>query len=129
MEDEACGVFFFLFLRQPPRSTRTDTLFPYTTLFRSIYLRTRGVNQRGEAVAEYIRWVMVKKGDAAAPAPEPVVPELPAAVAADRLAIPAGLDFSGFDFAAAGAAHRWGDYEPGEKIDHDRKRGVAGKSG
>src|SRR3546814_4576039 len=61
---------------------------------------------------------MVKKGDAAAPAPEPVVPELPAAVAADRLAIPAGLDFSGFDFAAAGAAHRWGDYEPGEKIDH-----------
>lgn len=83
-----------------------------------VYLRTRGVNQRGEAVAEYIRWVMVKKGDAAAPAPEPVVPELPAAVAADRLAIPAGLDFSGFDFAAAGAAQRWGDYEPGEKIDH-----------
>src|SRR3546814_3752966 len=61
---------------------------------------------------------MVKKGDAAAPAPEPVVPELPAAVPADRLTIPAGLDFSGFDFAAAGAAHRWGDYEPGEKIDH-----------
>src|SRR3546814_8388955 len=28
-------VFFFLMLRQPPRSTRTDTLFPYTTLFRS----------------------------------------------------------------------------------------------
>src|SRR3546814_20997139 len=28
-------VFFFLMLRRPPRSTRTDTLFPYTTLFRS----------------------------------------------------------------------------------------------
>src|SRR3546814_6681199 len=28
--------FFFLMLRRPPRSTRTDTLFPYTTLFRSI---------------------------------------------------------------------------------------------
>src|SRR3546814_18666742 len=27
--------FFFLMLRRPPRSTRTDTLFPYTTLFRS----------------------------------------------------------------------------------------------
>src|SRR3546814_18009754 len=27
--------FFFLIIRQPPRSTRTDTLFPYTTLFRS----------------------------------------------------------------------------------------------
>src|SRR3546814_6175976 len=28
--------FCFLMLRRPPRSTRTDTLFPYTTLFRSI---------------------------------------------------------------------------------------------
>src|SRR3546814_11303933 len=28
-------VFFFLIIRRPPRSTRTDTLFPYTTLFRS----------------------------------------------------------------------------------------------
>src|SRR6056297_4080381 len=27
--------FFFLMIRPPPRSTRTDTLFPYTTLFRS----------------------------------------------------------------------------------------------
>src|SRR3546814_15261643 len=29
------GVIFFLMIRRPPRSTRTDTLFPYTTLFRS----------------------------------------------------------------------------------------------
>src|SRR3546814_20366657 len=28
---------FFLMIRRPPRSTRTDTLFPYTTLFRSSY--------------------------------------------------------------------------------------------
>src|SRR3546814_17640366 len=27
--------FFFLMIRRPPRATRTDTLFPYTTLFRS----------------------------------------------------------------------------------------------
>src|SRR3546814_8494934 len=31
-------VVFFLMIRRPPRSTRTDTLFPYTTLFRSIFL-------------------------------------------------------------------------------------------
>src|SRR3546814_19109146 len=31
----ALFVFFFLMIRRPPRSTRTDTLFPYTTLFRS----------------------------------------------------------------------------------------------
>src|SRR3546814_18111463 len=30
--------FFFLMIRRPPRSTRTDTLFPYTTLFRSMLL-------------------------------------------------------------------------------------------
>src|SRR3546814_18820919 len=30
-----CYFFFFLMIRRPPRSTRTDPLFPYTTLFRS----------------------------------------------------------------------------------------------
>src|SRR3546814_619976 len=30
-------MFFFLMIRRPPRSTRTDTLFPYTTLFRSFH--------------------------------------------------------------------------------------------
>src|SRR3546814_1947532 len=29
-------IVFFLMIRRPPRSTRTDTLFPYTTLFRSV---------------------------------------------------------------------------------------------
>src|SRR3546814_17136321 len=31
-----CVIFFLLMIRRPPRSTRTDTLFPYTTLFRSL---------------------------------------------------------------------------------------------
>src|SRR3546814_3295272 len=35
MLDYVLVVFFFLMIRRPPRSTRTDTLFPYTTLFRS----------------------------------------------------------------------------------------------
>src|SRR3546814_17230143 len=34
-------MFFFLMIRRPPRSTRTDTLFPYTTLFRSPAGRAR----------------------------------------------------------------------------------------
>src|SRR3546814_3455687 len=44
-------LFFFLMIRRPPRSTRTDTLFPYTTLFRSRAdpLRQRlGVAERGQ---------------------------------------------------------------------------------
>src|SRR3546814_16890640 len=32
---------FFLMIRRPPRSTRTDTLFPYTTLFRSEFVEQR----------------------------------------------------------------------------------------
>src|SRR3546814_3720576 len=34
-----CVLFFCLMIRRPPRSTRTDTLFPYTTLFRSYHVR------------------------------------------------------------------------------------------
>src|SRR3546814_15633529 len=41
---------FFLMLRRPPRSTRTDTLFPYTTLFRSVHQRLdRGHAGAGQA--------------------------------------------------------------------------------
>src|SRR3546814_17400477 len=43
-----CLLIFFLMIRRPPRSTRTDTLFPYTTLFRSGLLGLlHGVVQRG----------------------------------------------------------------------------------
>src|SRR3546814_12660136 len=36
-----CSRSFFLMIRRPPRSTRTDTLFPYTTLFRSLRRASR----------------------------------------------------------------------------------------
>src|SRR3546814_12751725 len=39
--------FFFLMIRRPPRSTRTDTLFPYTTLFRSPDRRGGGIPWSG----------------------------------------------------------------------------------
>jgi len=61
---------------------------------------------------------MVNKRDHSAPAPTTVVPDLAPVLAADDLIIPDGLDFSAYDFAAAGEPHRWGDYEVGEKIDH-----------
>ncbi|MCE6968860.1 MaoC family dehydratase [Cereibacter sphaeroides] len=83
-----------------------------------VYVRTRGLNQRGEAVLEYVRWVMVRKRDEAAPAPEATVPALAKSVPASDLVIPEGLDFSGYDFTLAGEPHRWDDYEIGERIDH-----------
>lgn len=83
-----------------------------------VWVRTQGLNQMDEPVLDYVRWVMVRKRDAEAPAPETVVPDLAPVVAADDLVIPEGLDFSDYDFDLAGEPHRWGDYQMGEKIDH-----------
>ncbi|WP_373050361.1 MaoC family dehydratase [Thalassovita aquimarina] len=83
-----------------------------------VYVRTRGMNQLGEVVLDYVRWVMVRKRDLDAPAPETVIPELKKVIPVEDLVIPEGLDFSNYDFTLAGEPHRWGDYEVGEKIDH-----------
>ena len=83
-----------------------------------VWVRTRGMNQNDTVVMDYVRWVMVRIRDGDAPAPETVVPQLSKALAVSDLAIPAGLDFTNYDFELAGEAHRWGDYEVGEKIDH-----------
>jgi 2-methylfumaryl-CoA hydratase len=83
-----------------------------------VWVRSTGSNQRGEAVLDYCRWVMVRKRDEAAATPDPVIPTLASAVAPADLVIPAGLDFAGYDLALAGEPHRWDDYAIGEKIDH-----------
>src|SRR3546814_15741191 len=43
---------FFLMIRRPPRSTRTDTLFPYTTLFRSVFDTTD--SRSNQDVSDYL---------------------------------------------------------------------------
>src|SRR3546814_20347993 len=53
ISSSSLAFFFFLMRRRPPRSTRTDTLFPYTTLFRShvgmtVFDPARGVGDLGE---------------------------------------------------------------------------------
>lgn len=83
-----------------------------------VYVRTTGVNQRGEEVLRFVRWVMVNKRSASAPAPETCVPETAAAVPPSSLAVPAGLRADAWDAAASGAAFRFDDYAPGERIDH-----------
>ena len=84
-----------------------------------VYVRTRGVKQDGTAVLEYVRWVMVRKRDESAPPPADHVPRLPTAVEPTLLggACPV-IDVRAYDFALAGSPHRFGEYEPGEKIDH-----------
>jgi 2-methylfumaryl-CoA hydratase len=83
-----------------------------------VWVRSTGANQRGKTVIEYCRWVMVRKRDAASPAPVAVVPELANGVAASSLVVPDGLVFSNYGKVLAGSPHYWNDYTPGEKIDH-----------
>ncbi|MGE0120433.1 MAG: MaoC family dehydratase [Dongiaceae bacterium] len=83
-----------------------------------VYVRSVGTNQQGATVLDYVRWVMVRKRDKAAPAPAAVVPDLAAAVAADALTVPEGMALDRYDAAAAGSPHRWDDYQVGERIDH-----------
>jgi 2-methylfumaryl-CoA hydratase len=84
-----------------------------------VYVRTRGVKEDGTAVLDYVRWVMVRKRDEAAPAPDDHVPRLPTMVEPRLLgtACPR-LNIAAYDFALAGSPHRFGDYAVGEKIDH-----------
>jgi 2-methylfumaryl-CoA hydratase len=83
-----------------------------------VWVRSTARNQVGAAVIEWARWVMVRKRDEAAPAPTTVIPDLAATVPATDLPLPVGLDFSDYNFVAAGERHRYGDYVIGEKIDH-----------
>lgn len=83
-----------------------------------VYVHSVGRNQRGEMVLDYIRWVMVRKNNLDAPAPETTVPDLPEAVAVDDLAVPYTVRPGSYDTALAGSGHLWEDYAVGEKIDH-----------
>jgi len=83
-----------------------------------VYVRSNGVNQRGETVVDYVRWVMVPKRDLQAPAPRASVPELPSSVAVDQLAVPYSIAAGTFGTALSGSPHLWNDYEIGERIDH-----------
>src|SRR4029077_5273027 len=84
-----------------------------------VYVRTTGFNQHAKPVLEYVRWVMVRKRDEAAPAPGDHVPRLPTAVEPNVLGetCPA-LDLPAHAFRLAGSDFRLGDYAIGEKIDH-----------
>ena len=84
-----------------------------------VYVRSRGFDESGDCVLDYVRWVMVRKRDEAASVKEERVPELPNAVAPDELgAACPRIDARAYDTALAGSPHRFRDYRAGEKIDH-----------
>ncbi len=83
-----------------------------------VYVHSVGVNQHGEMVLDYVRWVMVRKRNLDAPAPEAHIPELPDAVDVADLVVPFKLRAGRYNTDLAGSPYLWDDYEAGERIDH-----------
>ncbi len=84
-----------------------------------VYVRSRGLDQDGATVLDFVRWVMVKKRDENAPAPPETVPALPES--AEPGALGNGcpiINAEAYDDGLAGSTYRHGDYKVGDKIDH-----------
>src|SRR5271156_2709952 len=80
-----------------------------------VYVRTTGYNQDQKPVLEYVRWVMGRKRDEAAPGPGDHVPRLPPVLEPKVLgeACPA-IDVAAYDLAPAGSSYKFADYSVGE---------------
>jgi 2-methylfumaryl-CoA hydratase len=85
----------------------------------TVYVRSKGLNQSGEIVLDFVRWVMVQKRDDAGSGKQAMVPELPDAVGGEALgtACPP-INIAEWDWSASGSPLRFDDYEIGERIDH-----------
>ena len=84
-----------------------------------VYVRSRGFNQQGDCVLDYVRWVMVRKADREGVGIKAHVPDLPDHVPVEALgdACPL-LSVQDYDPVLAGSMFRFHDYELGEQIDH-----------
>ncbi|MBA3695576.1 MAG: MaoC family dehydratase [Methylotenera sp.] len=83
-----------------------------------VYVRSVAFNQLHQPVISWVRWVMVHKNDLNTPAPEAMVPDLPAFVPAEQLSVPVFLNVRKFDTSFTGGQHLWDDYTVGERINH-----------
>lgn len=83
-----------------------------------VWIRTQGVDEQGEPVLEYVRWVMVQKafGESLIPAAPP--PVLENVISAQDLQIPDFLTFDDYAYDLAGEPYALEDYEIGERLDH-----------
>ncbi len=84
-----------------------------------VFVRTTGCKQDGSKALEYVRWVMLRKRDEAAPAPGDHIPRLAEAVSASAFGeVCPPIVAGAYDFTLAGSRHRFADYAVGDKIDH-----------
>src|SRR3546814_2044025 len=102
-------------IRRPPRSTRTDTLFPYTTLFRSnVRVTTMGVVLKsGEELMQIV------------PSDEPLLIEAKvksADVAFIRLGLHANVKLDAYDYTVYGSLKGHVSYISADTIEEDMKK-------
>jgi 2-methylfumaryl-CoA hydratase len=83
-----------------------------------VYVRSTAINQRGEPVLSWVRWVMVHKNDLKRTAPMTVVPTLPSFVAPDNLSVPAYFSAKNFNATITGGQYFFEDYQAGECMNH-----------
>ena len=83
-----------------------------------VYVGSAAINQNHKTVISWVRWVMVRKHNLDAPAPQTVVPELPALVKATDLQLPQDVSYKPYDISATGSGCLWDDYSVGERINH-----------
>lgn len=83
-----------------------------------VYVQCEALNQDHQVVISWVRWVMVRKSNLDAPAPETVIPELDKVVDAKKLHIPHNVEYNEFDTQMTGSAFLWDDYQVGELINH-----------
>ena len=85
-----------------------------------VYVRTRGINQKGQEVLTFVRWVMVPKRDKASATSVAQVPTLPPVVTPDRLVVPSAINLMRFPDVARAMppGGMWDEYAVGERLDH-----------
>jgi 2-methylfumaryl-CoA hydratase len=83
-----------------------------------VWVRSTAVNQQQEPVISWVRWVMIHKNNASAPAPEVVIPTLPNHVNPADLRFPPYFVPHDEIGTSTGGQYFWEDYQAGERINH-----------
>ncbi len=83
-----------------------------------VYVRSTGLNQHGEEVLTFARWVMVRKRAKDADVPTASVPDLPKTVAAEALVVSPAESLKNPHRGETGGTRFFDDYAPGQRFDH-----------
>ncbi len=84
----------------------------------TVYVFSEGVNQKGEVVLSYYRWLMMRKKNFDLHLEDKIIPEMPKTVEKDKLYLDDNLQLINWDPQITGSSNFFDDYEIGEEIHH-----------